>query len=163
MGSAMAVMALAILFAQSMVPVAHTHPRFVVWDDYIRDKLAHDWDAHETDGIALERAYCVRWQMDIFAGEWAYRITQIEAPDTVRFATPSSVSFTCRPGVNVATVHVHPFSTCLSGTDCVRGGPYGGQCFPSDQDREFIKWRGDPFGVVQCARDGLVPYWPAGE
>jgi hypothetical protein len=133
-------------------------PRFVVVDDYIRDFIAADWDAHEHDAIPLERAYCLRWQLDEFAGEFAYRVTQISLPDSIH-ATPSSISFSCPKGPNTATAHAHPSTTCVSDTECIRGGSYARQCFASDQDYRFLTYTGEPFGLVVCDRFALVPFY----
>jgi len=138
------------------VHVQHA-PRFVIVDDYIRDFIAADWDAHANDAIPLERAYCLRWQLDEFAGEWAYRVTQVSMPDSVH-AGVSSISFACPKGPNTATAHVHPNSSCLSETDCIPGSSYAHQCFASDQDYRFLEWKEEPFGLVVCDRYALVPF-----
>ena len=140
----------------------HAGPRFAIMDDYIRDSLAADWDRHEHDPAILERAYCLWYQRDIWGGEWAWRVTRITASDSVWGVTTHSIGFGCtgaKPGAMVATLHVHPDQTCL-GDECYRGGPYAYQCLPSDNDRAFLQWRGEAFGMVQCGRESIVTYWP---
>lgn len=138
-----------------------TGPRFVIMDDYIREYLAQEWDKHLTDTLKLERGYCLRWQYDIWAHEKAYRITQIAPADSVD-AQPSSISFFCLPGKNVAEIHIHPAQSCINGK-CWDGGPYAWQCAPSDMDREYLVWANQPFGMVQCTREGSVFYFPMGD
>lgn len=138
-----------------------TAPRFVIMDDYIREYLAKEWDKHLTDTLKLERGYCLRWQYDIWAHEKAYRITQIAPADSVD-AQSSSISFVCPKGKDVAEIHIHPAQTCINGK-CWDGGPYAWQCLPSDTDREYLVWANQPFGMVQCTREGSVFYFPLGD
>lgn len=142
-------------------------PRLVIMDDYIRTILAKDWDAHAGDKNKLERAYCLRWQYDIWAGEKAYRVTQIFAPDSVN-ADESSIYFACPKEPDIAELHVHPPQTCaedrITGVlDCWDGGPYAWQCLPSDADRDFVRYVKQPFGMVQCTREGTVFYFATGD
>lgn len=142
-------------------------PRLVIMDDYIRAILIKDWDAHLHDKIKLERAYCLRWQYDIWAGEKAYRVTQIFAPDSVD-ADEHSIYFVCPKDADIAELHVHPQQTCVEdritgALDCWDGGPYAWQCLPSDDDRERTKWLDHPFDYVQCTREGVVFYFAAGD
>jgi hypothetical protein len=137
-------------------------PRFVIMDDYIREMLAVDWDKHQKDSPKLERGYCLRWQYDIWAGEIAYRITQITEPDSVLMVGTSSIDFKCRAYPNLAEIHVHPATTCINGY-CWDEGPYARQCAPSDADRRYLVWAGQPLGMVQCSREGSVFYFPMGD
>jgi hypothetical protein len=127
--------------AQSQ-PADTTQIRFVILDDYVRDFLASDWDLHAKDPIILERGYCLGWQLDFWAGEMTYRVTQISRPDSVD-AKPSSISFSCTgryPG-HLAQLHVHPPQTCATRKGpCWNGGPYAYQCQPSDQDQAWLTW-----------------------
>jgi hypothetical protein len=129
-------------------------------DDYVRDVLAADWDAHSKDHKLLERGYCLGYQLDFWAGELAYRITQISSPDSVA-AESSSIRFSCVgkfPG-HLAELHVHPASSCL-GPDgpCFPRGPYAWQCKESDQDTRWLDWSGQPFSMIQCSREATI-YW----
>lgn len=159
-----------ITFAIAFSPVfaAHVHaqdtlprPRFVVMDDYIRDSLAADWDRHAGDRVILERGYCLGYQLDLWANELSYRVTQISMPDSAFGAGPSGISFTCigkYPG-HLAELHVHPPQTCMTMTgQCWTSGPYAWQCLPSDQDQLHVDWIGQQFGMVQCSREGIVFY-----
>lgn len=138
-------------------------PRFVVVDDYVREILRRDWDAHVHDAVKLERAYCLGWQYDIWAHEKAYRVTQIMPADSAD-ATPSSISFVCPPNWVMlrSEVHIHPAQTCING-ECWDGGPYAWQCLPSDADRAWLNRLSEPFGIVQCDRNALVFYFPLGD
>lgn len=138
-------------------------PRFVVLDDYIRDTLAKAWDAVENDPLQHERGYCLRWQLDVFAGEWAYRVTQILPPDSITMSSPSRLGLRCPVGPQTATLHVHPPTTCLSDVDCIHGSTYAYQCMESDADTRFLAFRGEPFGLIQCSREGIFAYWPHGQ
>lgn len=145
------------LFGQQPHPI-----RFAILDDYIRDQLAADWDLHKGDQPKMERAYCLGWQYDIWAGEIAYRVTQITSPDSVH-AGPTGIRFSCFgkfPG-HMAELHIHPSQTCLgNGPPCWDGGPYAFQCLASDNDRLGITNAHYPFGMVQCSREGVVAYFP---
>ena len=135
--------------------------RFVIMDDYIRQKLASDWDRHLNDHPIKERAYCLRYQLDIWAGEVSYRVTQLADADTVIEADRTGIQFKCNPGVNVAELHVHPDQTCLTDDGpCWPGGPYSHQCIPSDADVRRLEHYGYKFSMVQCARDAEIFYWP---
>lgn len=138
------------------------HIRFVVMDDYVRDGLSKDWDAHVKDSVLLERGYCLGYQLDFWAGEIAYRVTQISAPDSVS-AGSSSIRFSCEgkfPG-RLAELHVHPATSCLSSDGpCFRGGPYAWQCKESDQDARWLAGKGQPFSMIQCSREGVVYFLP---
>jgi hypothetical protein len=141
-------------------------PRFVIMDDYIRAQLAADWDAHSKDHIKLERAYCLRYQYDVWAGEVAYRVTQISKPDSVTDADPSSILFYCPAGTQ-AEIHIHPQQTCVEKKDesyvCWDGGPYANQCLPSEADRYRVTWLKEEFGMVQCGRESTVFYFGTGD
>lgn len=139
-------------------------PRFVIMDDYIREFLAEEWDAYAQKPALnkLERGYCLRWQYDIWAGEIAYRVTQISQPDTVIEATNNGIMFRCKSGKPNAAIHIHPETTCIDGY-CWNEGPYARQCAPSDSDRNNLIWKGHEFGMVQCARDASVFYFPMGD
>lgn len=133
--------------------------RFVVMDDYIRDQLAADWDLHKNDPVILERGYCLGWQYDVWAGEVAYRVTQISSPAKVD-ASPIAIGFDCTgkyPG-HLAELHVHPNQTCIRFGPCFANGPYAWQCQPSDRDKEWLQGKGEPFSMVQCSREATV-YW----
>lgn len=133
-------------------------PRFVVLDDYIREALAKDWERHATDTPILERIYCVRYQRDYWAGESAYRVTELVAGDSVR-NEPTRSYIACPRGFGNAVLHTHPPQTCDQ-TQCYPSGPYSYQCLPSDDDRAFLLWRGDEFGLVQCDTRAVVSYFP---
>jgi hypothetical protein len=144
------------------------HIRFVVMDDYVRATLAADWDAHSKDALLVERGYCLGYQLDFWAGELAYRVTQISPPepDSVSEAGPSQIGFSCQgkfPG-HLAELHVHPASSCL-GPDgpCFRGGPYAWQCKESDQDMAWLNWIHQQFSMIQCSREGVIYFLPASQ
>lgn len=136
-------------------------PRFVIMDDYVREYLAAEWDKHKTDSLQIERGYCIRWQYDIWARELAYRVTQIDTAETIA-ADPSSIDFICPTSRNMAEIHIHPATTCIKGY-CWNEGPYARQCAPSDEDRKYLIWAGQPFGMVQCDTRAFVYYFPMGD
>ena len=132
--------------------------RFVVLDDYVRDILARDWDAHSRDTVLLERGYCLGYQLDFWAGEIAYRVTQISAADSVS-ADSSSISFSCTGKFtgHLAELHVHPPTSCLGAYGpCFRGGPYAFQCKESDQDLRWLAGKRQPFAMIQCSREAVI-------
>lgn len=135
--------------------------RFAVLDDHVRQRLAADWVRADTAAVPIERAYCLRWQKDVWAGEAAYRVTAIAAPDSVLEAGVDFIAFTCPTDADVATLHIHPPTTCIGGA-CWKGGPYAYQCLPSDQDYVALRWRRDAFAMVQCDRHAVVAYFPDG-
>jgi hypothetical protein len=159
--------------AANQVDIAHTaateqadeapRPRFVVMDDYVREYLAKEWDKNQTLPLH-ERGYCLRFQLDFWADEVAYRVTQISEPDNSDAST-HDIDFTCpkKLGEVIAEVHIHPAQTCASETQCWPGGIYGYQCLPSDADRRYLKFAGQPFGMVQCDRKAVVFYFPMGD
>jgi hypothetical protein len=136
--------------------------RFVIIDDYIRASLIKDWDAHANDTYLLERGYCLGWQIDFFAGEPAYRATEISIPDSV-VATVASINFSCKgryPG-HLAQMHTHPPTSCKGPYGpCFRGGAYAYQCEPSDADRRWLNGNGDPFSIIQCSREATIHWFP---
>lgn len=136
-------------------------PRFVILDDYIRVILSKDWDAHAKDVPLLERGYCIKYQLDFWADEIAYRVTQISKPKT-EDADVFSIDFLCEPGD--AEIHVHPPQTCYDAAGpCWSGGPYAYQCLPSDSDRRYLIAVKQTFGMVQCSREAVVFYFPMGD
>jgi len=135
--------------------------RFVILDDYIRERLANDWDAHKNDRPLTERAYCLKWQLDIWAGEVAYRVTEISEPDSVAESDRTGILFFCKQGPNVAELHIHPDQTCISDDGpCWPDGPYSHQCIPSDADVRRLRHYEYKFSMIQCARDAEIFYWP---
>jgi len=134
--------------------------RYVTMDDYIREILEKDWDAHINDAFILERGYCLGYQLDFYAGEVAYRVTQIAPPDSVD-ATVGGINFSCKgkfPG-HLAEMHTHPPTSCASILGpCFRGGAYSYQCEPSDQDRRWLDRQDYPFSIIQCSREATI-YW----
>ena len=151
-----------IHFASEQKQDTTPRPRFVIMDDWVRDYLAAEWDKHKADSVQLERGYCLRFQLDVWAQELAYRVTQISQPDSVTYAGPSEIEFFCTPAPNMAEIHVHPATTCVNGY-CWNEGPYARQCLPSDADRRYLVRAKQPFGMVQCAREGSVFYFPMGD
>lgn len=136
-------------------------PRFAIMDDYVRERLAAEWrTAQEGKAVQRERAYCLRYQLDIWAGEPAYRVTQIDTAHMID-ATVQSASFTCPEGPDRAQLHVHPNHTCVSITGpCWKSGPYAWQCLPSDQDKLWLLSTGDAFSMVQCDEHAIVAFFP---
>ena len=136
-------------------------PRFVVLDDYVRERLAADWRAAQGANAAVqhERAYCLGYQLDFWGGELSYRVTQLE-PAKERFSTVHSIAFECPKGEGRAELHVHPPTTC-AGEDgpCWLGGPYGYQCLASDQDYRYLALIGEPWGLVQCDEHAIVTFF----
>jgi len=147
--------------AYSQVSDSLPRIRFATLDDYVRDILAREWDAHVNDKVQLERGFCLGWQLDFFGNELAYRITEIARPDSVT-ARPSGITFTCRGKFRrMAMLHVHPYSSCLTETGpCFEAGVYAGQCMASDQDVAYLEYTGDPFAAVQCDRRAILFYFP---
>lgn len=147
---------------QSVPPKAAAQsPRFAVLDDYVRERLAADWrTAQQGERVQVERAYCLRWQLDIWAGEPAYRVTQIDTA-VVDEATPGTIAFHCPRGPNTAQLHVHPNHTCVTlHGPCWKDGPYAWQCMPSDQDQYWLDQNGDEFSLVQCDEHATVAFFP---
>lgn len=135
-------------------------PRFAIMDDWVREYLSAEWDVHAQDSVILERGYCLTYQLDFWAGELAYRVTQISKGDSVE-ADANGISFTCPKGKNKASLHVHPPQTCESDTGpCWNGGSYSFQCFASEQDQRVLAWLKQPFGMVQCDRSAVIGYFP---
>jgi hypothetical protein len=136
--------------------------RFVIMDDYIRAILIRDWDAHANDTNILERGHCLGYQIDFFAGEPAYRVTEISEPDSV-VATVASIGFSCKgryPG-HMAEMHSHPPTSCEGPRGpCFKGGAYAYQCAPSDQDIRWLNGTGDPFSIIQCSREATIFWFP---
>jgi hypothetical protein len=171
--AACAIIPLAVLTNRSSAqtdsapPVADSLPRvrFVVMDDYVRDVLSADWDLHAKDRMLLERGYCLGYQLDFWAGELAYRVTQISYPhaDSTE-AGPSGIRFSCAGmfAGHLAELHVHPASSCL-GPDgpCFHGGVYAWQCKESDQDSRWLESIGQPFSMIQCSREGVIYFLKA--
>lgn len=134
-------------------------PRFAIMDDYVRDFLSADWDKHSKDPQQNERAFCLRYQLDVWAGEPAYRVTQIENA-AVSDSTVASIVFSCPRGPGRATLHVHPNTTCFRDGYCFIGGPYAWQCLESDTDTRTLNHSGDAFGMIQCSREAVITFWP---
>lgn len=151
---------LVLLFSGTALSAQEIKPRFAIMDDYVRQILIEDWDLHAKDSIPLERGYCLQYQLDFWAQEIAYRVTQITA------ATPTDVgssyiAFKCPAGPNRAELHVHPATSCL-GEDgpCFRGGPYAYQCLESDADTRWLNHSGELFSMIQCSREAVITFWP---
>jgi hypothetical protein len=134
--------------------------QYAIMDDYVREYLIADWDKHAKDPIILERAYCLKYQLDFWADGLAFRVTQIE-PATVFVATNASIEYSCPPGPNRAELHVHPPQTC-AGPDgpCWAGGPYAYQCLASGGDKQTLVHYKEKFGMIQCSREAVVTFWP---
>lgn len=138
------------------------HQRYVILDQHVKNVLAADWDAHANDPAEVERAYCITFQQDVWiSAEWVWRVTEIAPATDLTDVTPHSVTFRCpfdQP--NVTSAHLHPLASCISDTDCVKGGSLSGQCFASDTDRESLRRLGKPFALVICDRNTAIAYYP---
>jgi hypothetical protein len=152
-----------ILILPALTKLGAQQPiRYVVMDDYIRDILARDWDAHAADWPQYERGYCLGYQLDFYAGEVAYRVTQIAAPDSVK-ASVGGISFSCtgKFSGHLAEMHTHPPTSCASiHGPCFKGGAYAYQCEPSDQDRRWLNTTPFPFSMIQCSREATISWMP---
>lgn len=127
----------------------------------VRDYLARAWDAQANDPYQLERAYCLTFTRAAWASDTAYVIVGI-APAKTFAADHNGVAYFCAPGLNVSTLHVHPPATCDPDTQkCELGGAYAYQCFPSTTDRQALRERKEPFHLIQCDRNAVVPYFPS--
>ena len=156
-----AVLALLVLLGACALPEQPVHAQhIVVFDDYVRAKLAADWDRDAKNPYAHERAYCVRYQKDVFADEFAYRVTEIEDA-TVLSSETSQIVFDCpKKSDNMALLHTHPASTCAPDGTCVLGGAYAYQCFSSPTDDRTLIRSGHKFGLIQCDRNAIISFWP---
>ena len=162
----MQALALVLVFVLGRIALAPEspvqQPRYLILDQHVRNVLAADWDAHAKDTAEVERAYCITFQQDVWiTAEWVWRVTEISPATDLEDVTPHSVTFRCpfdQP--NVTGLHVHPFASCISDTDCVKGGSLSAQCFPSPTDRQSLVALHKPFIVIQCGRDAWVPVYP---
>lgn len=155
-----ALLALIVSASPTHCQTASDSIQYVIMDDYVRDFLIADWDAHAADPMILERAYCLSYQRDFWADGRAYRITQIAKAETVR-ATNSSIQYICPTGAGHADLHVHPPQTCAGETGpCWAGGPYAYQCLASAQDQYTLEHFGQPFAMIQCSREAVITFWP---
>lgn len=136
-------------------------PRYAIMDDYVRQLLIDDWDLHAKDSVLLERGYCLQYQLDFWASEIVYRVTQIERAEA-HSAGPNGVMFRCPEGPKRATLHIHTANSCLGDEQCFPGGPYAYQCLASPTDYQSLDWSGNAFAMVQCSREAIVSYWPTG-
>lgn len=157
---------LALALLLSIAPCAHCQqqkfngPRYAIMDDYVRERLGREWDAHLTDRPMLERGFCLAWQLDEWAGEPAFRVTQIARPDSVE-ATVSTIHFVCPKGTNVVELHVHPPQSCVDDQLCWAGGTYAYQCLPSELDINYLNAHPQQaFAMVQCDRHAIIAYFP---
>jgi hypothetical protein len=136
--------------------------RIVVLDDAVREVIARDWDKRAADPYQAERAYCLRYKLDVFVDEIAYRVTGITPAQTFS-AGHSDITYVCAVSAHSATLHVHTPASCDPETaKCTLEGAYARQCFPSDIDTQALNERGEPFGLVQCDRKAAIFYWPKG-
>jgi hypothetical protein len=150
--------ALILAGAAPREPVQAQH--IVVFDDYVRAKLAADWDKDAKNPYANERAYCVRYQKDVFADEFAYRVTEIEDAKVLESGT-SQIVFDCPTKTdNMALLHTHPASTCSPNGKCELGGAYAYQCFSSPTDDRTLVRSHHKFGLIQCDRNAIISFWP---
>lgn len=133
------------------------------WD--IKQDLALHWD--DLSQRQVELAGCVAYHTDVepHGGMTTYIVDSIVHTDTVYYATPYAVSFTCRD--STATLHQHTPTTCINNgrgvavmKTCVVGGVDAYVCEPSPQDRRNLIHDGDPFALVWCDAHALVPYYP---
>lgn len=152
---------LVLLFSGTALSAQEIKPRFAIMDDYVRQILIADWDLHAKDTVLLERGYCLQYQLDFWASEIAYRVTQISRPDTVTEVGSSYIAFSCPKGAGRAELHIHPPNSCLGPEGpCFPGGVYAYQCLASDADTRWLNRSGEPFGMIQCSREAVIAFWP---
>jgi hypothetical protein len=154
------IVAAALLLGASSRPQPARAQHIVVFDDHVRALLNAEWDAHAKDPYQSERAYCVRYQLDTFADEFAYRVTDIDRAIVLQ-ADQNRISFDCPiHSAYMALLHVHPPATCAPNGECVLGGAYAYQCFSSPQDDYTLLATHHKFGLIQCDRNAVISFWP---
>lgn len=135
-------------------------------DTAVKNRLAEEWEPNNR--YQNERGYCVRFTAQVQYSFWnppvvIYRITSIERAEEEGASPIGIKKVTCQSnGPNVAFLHTHPASSCASdgeSTTCTPGGEWGNQCFPSPTDMRSLELSDKPFGVIQCDRMGLAPFW----
>lgn len=136
---------------------AQTSPHLVQFDNWVREYLTAEWDAHAADSVKYERGYCLTFQRDYVWDEIGFRVTKVERAKVVD-STSYSLTLDCPKGT--AIMHVHPAQTIYVDGTREELGPDSYQCFPSGQDVRSLTASGDVFAVVQCDRRALIVYWP---
>lgn len=130
--------------------------------DSVRTRLAADWN--DNDPTQHERAYCLTWQITPagtrFQGILVTGITRAAE----RQSNQEQVAYSCPRSDLTAALHTHGPNTCdvtPFGLTCQNGGIEANLCSPSGIDVFSLERNNQPFGVIQCARDALVPFWRA--
>ena len=146
-------------------PIPHVIPVLIVAQP-IRDSLAKLWN--DTDPDQVERGYCVAWHGAVFLPEKivVLRLDSLVRPDTVLRANGYSVTYRCRP--KTIPLHTHAPTTCEGGPPirgaappiCTLGGINAYECFGSPADVKSLEYMELPFGIVQCDKFALVPFFP---
>jgi len=136
---------------------AQSPPHLVQFDNWVRDYLAAEWDAHAPDSVKYERAYCLTFQRDYVWGMAGYRVTKVDRAKVID-STETAIYFECPRGA--ASLHIHPAQTSYPDGTREDLGPDSYECFPSGQDERVLTASGDIFAVVQCDRRALIVYWP---
>jgi hypothetical protein len=137
--------------------------RYGIMTEGARAALERAWS---DDPRQTERAYCVRRARitgePVRAGAVDSIIRVLEVrPARVEEAGPNYARFECAPGT--PELHTHAPATCPTDDPqwCTAGGPDAYSCQPSRGDYEKLARRGDPFGVIQCARQVFRFYYPS--
>lgn len=146
------------LLAALLIALPDSTPRFVVVDSAVRARLAHEWDARNPR--QLERGYCVAYVEDEAWDVPVYRVWALERAATVR-ATTNTLLADCPVGASIAYLHIHPPASCDWKGLCRLGGIDAFECFPSEQDQYDLDHSDEPFGLIQCDRNAIVPYFRA--
>lgn len=161
-----------VLIAGTIVPTKGTaQEREVRFTPSARAYLAAQWDTVHANQV--ERGYCLLVMpaidelpsdtIDVVVG--AFRAV-------ARVANPVQTSFNCGPRMRY--LHIHTPTTCdaimphpnpiLPGqmrvADCRLGGPGNGVCFPSQGDIGMLRNYEQPWGVIQCAADAFIVFYP---
>ena len=137
---------------------AQTSPHLVQFDNWVREYLAAEWDAHASDSVKFERGYCLTFQRDYVWGLPGYRVTKVDRAKVID-STAYSIYFECPKGTE--SLHIHPAQTSYPDGSSEEMGPDSFECFPSGQDERALLASLDVFAVVQCDRRALIVYWPS--
>lgn len=150
---------------------AQTPEREVRFTPPARAYLVAQWDTVHANQV--ERGYCLLVvpalddppsdTIDVVVG--AFRAV-------ARVANPVQTAFNCGPRMRYLHIHTpttcdaitpHPFSSIpghLLARDCRLGGLGSGLCFPSQGDIGMIHKYEQPWGMIQCAADAFVTFYP---
>lgn len=159
---ASAVIAFALAgYAKPRTTSAQSVPQ-VFFVDSVRARLAADW--RDDDPEQRERAYCLTWMFTPASSRYqGVLVTGIRPADEME-SDPESIVYECPRGVFTAALHTHGPNTChdtFFGLACELGGIEANLCSPSATDVWSLTKTPEAFGIIQCAREALVPFWTA--